>query len=204
MILHWIFIVPIILFTFFRNIYNFGPKHCKRSLFEILCNPVPGIEFAGQLAKSDNFDSLKRCCFNHNPIAQRITRNKYLAAKRATQSSTIIVYNCPLSKIIAWALKLHGYETYATFHDTSRHHDVTASAHSIPMTLHIAILEFSCPEIVFLSLLQCPSDGLITSFVVLIMVSMIFTIMTTCTCFKISYQGMKQIQNITLILREIP
>ncbi len=113
-ILHQIFIVPIILFTFFQNVYNFGPKHCKQSLFEILCNPVPGIEFAGQLAKSDDFDSLKRCCFNHNPIVQRIGRNTYLAAKRATQSSTIIVYDCPLSYINACAPKLHGYETYAT------------------------------------------------------------------------------------------
>jgi hypothetical protein len=68
-ILHWIFIVPIILFTLFQNLYNFGPKHCKQSLFEILCNPDPGIEFAGQLAKSDYFDSLRRHRFNHNPIA---------------------------------------------------------------------------------------------------------------------------------------
>ena len=35
-ILRWIFIVPIILFTVFRNIYNFGPKHCKQSLIKIL------------------------------------------------------------------------------------------------------------------------------------------------------------------------
>ncbi len=114
-ILHWIFIAPIILFTFFRNIYNFGPKHCKQSLFEILCNPVPGIEFAGRLAESDDFDSLKRCCFNHNPIAQHIARIKYLAAKRATRSSTIIVYNCPLSYINACAPKLHGYERMQLF-----------------------------------------------------------------------------------------
>jgi hypothetical protein len=169
-----------------------------------LCNPVPGIEFAGQLAKSDDFDSLKHCRFKHNPIARRIARNKYLAAKRATRSSTVIVYDCSLSYINACAPKLHGYERYATFHDTSRHHDVTALAHSMPMTLHFAILESSCPEIVFLPLPQHPPDGLITSFVVLIMISMIFTIIMTITCFKISYQGMKQIQNITSILREIP
>ncbi len=106
-ILHWIFIVPIILFTFFRNVYNFGPKHRKRSLFEILCNPVPGIEFAGRLAESDNFDSLKHYRFNHNPIAWRIARNKYLAAKRATQSSTIIVYDCPLSYINLTLMHAH-------------------------------------------------------------------------------------------------
>jgi hypothetical protein len=53
-ILRWIFIVPIILFTFFRNIYNFGPKHCKRSLFEILRNPVPGIKIKGRISESDD------------------------------------------------------------------------------------------------------------------------------------------------------
>ena len=83
-ILRWIFIVPIILFTFFWNIYNFGPKHRKRSLFEILCNPVPGIEFEGRINESDDFDSLKRRRFNHNIISRRIARDKHLAAKRAT------------------------------------------------------------------------------------------------------------------------
>ena len=68
-ILHWIFIVPIVLFTFFRNIYNFGPKHCKRSLFEILSNPVPGIEFEGRINESEDFDSLKRRRFNRNLIS---------------------------------------------------------------------------------------------------------------------------------------
>jgi hypothetical protein len=71
-ILRWIFIVPIILFTFFRNIYNFSPKHRKRSLFEILHNPVPGIEFEGRINESDDFDSLKRRRFNHNLISRRI------------------------------------------------------------------------------------------------------------------------------------
>jgi hypothetical protein len=83
-ILRWIFIVPIILFTFFWNIYNFGPKHCKQSLIKILCNPVPGIEFKGWINKSEDFESLKRRRFNHNLISRRIARDKHLAAKRAT------------------------------------------------------------------------------------------------------------------------
>jgi hypothetical protein len=186
-ILRWIFIVPIILFTFFWNMYNFGPKHCKRSLFEILCNPVPGIEFEGQINESDDFDFLKCWRFNHNLISQRITRDKHLAAKRATRSSRVIVYDCPLSYIDERAPNLHGYETYATFHDTSMEQDVTASSRSMPMTLHFAILEFSCPEIVFLSLPRCPPDGFITSFVVLLLITTIFTIITTRTCLSLSY-----------------
>jgi hypothetical protein len=44
------FIVPITIYTFFWGVYDFGPKHCKRTLFDILLNPVPGIEFEGRPA----------------------------------------------------------------------------------------------------------------------------------------------------------
>ena len=57
-ILQVIFVVPITLYTFFWSVYDFGPKHCKRSLFDILRNPVPGIEFEGRPGESDDFDSL--------------------------------------------------------------------------------------------------------------------------------------------------
>ena len=59
-LLRWLFIVPITLVTFFRHVYNFGPKHRKRSLFDILCNPVPGVEFDGRIGESADFGSLKR------------------------------------------------------------------------------------------------------------------------------------------------
>jgi len=179
--------VPIILFTFFWNIYNLGPKHRKRSLFKILRNPVPGIEFKGQINESDDFDSLQRRHYNQNFISRRISRDKHLAAKRVTRSSRVIVHDCPLSYIDARAPKLHGYETYATFHDTSMEQNVTESSQSMPMMLHSAILEFSCPEIVFLSLPKRPPDGFITSFMVLLLITMIFTIITTCTCLSLSY-----------------
>jgi hypothetical protein len=52
------FIVPITIYTFFREVYDFGPKHRKRTLFDILLNPVPGIEFERRLGESDNFFSL--------------------------------------------------------------------------------------------------------------------------------------------------
>jgi len=52
------FIVPITSYTFFWGVYDFGPKHHRRTLFDILLNPVPGMEFEGRLGKSDDFDSL--------------------------------------------------------------------------------------------------------------------------------------------------
>jgi hypothetical protein len=85
-ILHWIFIVPIVLFTFFLGVYNFGPKHLQRSLFNILLNPAPGIEFEGQIGESNEFDLLKHRRFNHNIVTQWITRSKCISIKRTTQS----------------------------------------------------------------------------------------------------------------------
>jgi hypothetical protein len=52
------FVIPITIYTFFQGVYDFGPKHCKRSLFDILCNPIPGIELEERLGKSADFDSL--------------------------------------------------------------------------------------------------------------------------------------------------
>jgi len=64
-----------------------------------------------------------------------------------------------LSYIDARAPKLHGYETYATFQDTSMEQNVTVSSQSMPMTLHFAILEFSCPDIARLINLGTQHDG---------------------------------------------
>jgi hypothetical protein len=79
--LRWVNIVPIVLFAFFRSIYNFGPEHCKQLLFDILTNPVPGIEFKGCDGESNDLNSFRRHCFNHNLVARRITRKKHLSAK---------------------------------------------------------------------------------------------------------------------------
>jgi hypothetical protein len=189
--------------TLFWNIYNFGPEHRKQLLFDILSNPVPGIEFEGRVGKSSDLDSFRRHCFNHNLIARRIARNKHLSAKCVTQSSTVVVHDCPLSNIDASAPKLYGYETYATFHDTSMEHEVSASAQSMPMTLYFAILEFPCPDIVFLTLPRCPPDGFITSSLVLMLISSIFIVTTTCICLWLSLQRIQCIQVTQPALREL-
>jgi hypothetical protein len=207
--LRWIFIVPIICFTFFPSVYNFGPKHCKQLLIEILCNPIPGIVFKGHIGESNDFDSLKYCCFNHNLISWHIARDKHLAAKQATQSSTVFIHDCPLSNNDATAPKLRGYQTYATFND-HRWTKRLALAQRMPMTLYFATLEFSCPDIVFLSLPQPPPDEFITSPLGLILISMFFSIITIQTCFLLSYQLIKHIcltrsalsEKIYMVLRE--
>ncbi len=52
------FIIPIMIYTFFWGVYDFGPKSRKRTLFDILLNPVPEIEFEGRLSETDDFDAL--------------------------------------------------------------------------------------------------------------------------------------------------
>jgi hypothetical protein len=59
LILQVVFIVPITFHGFFWYVYNFGPEHRKRSLYDILLNPVPGEEFEARLGESDDFKSLR-------------------------------------------------------------------------------------------------------------------------------------------------
>ncbi len=97
LILWCIFIMPITLFTFFWHIYNFGPKHHKRSLFDILSNPVPGIEFDGRLGESDEFNLLKRWRFNHKVVARQIAQSKQLSSKSTTRSAVSMIHDCPMA-----------------------------------------------------------------------------------------------------------
>ncbi len=161
-ILQVIFVVPITLYTFFWSVYDFGPKHRKRSLFDILRNPVPGIEFEGRPGESDDFDSLQRRRFNHCILARQIARRKHLTQKRTTQSMSPIVHDCRMSYIDPSAPRLYGYESHFMMHSESMGKQVTASEHSMPMTIYFAICQFSCPDIVFCELPQMPPKGIIT------------------------------------------
>jgi hypothetical protein len=186
--LRWMFIVPIVLFMFFRSIYYFGPEHRKQLFFDILSNPVPGTEFQGRDGEPNDLNSFRQRCFNHNLVSRFIVRNKHLSAKQVTWTSTVIAHDCPLSNINASAPKCHGYETYATFHNASMEQEVSASDQNMPITLHFAILKFSCPDIVFLSLPRRPPDGLITSSLVFMLMLLIFIIIMTCICIQLSLQ----------------
>jgi hypothetical protein len=87
---------------------------------------------------------------------------------------------------------LSGYQTYATFHDTSMENAVIDSRSSMPMTLYFAICNFSCPEIVFASLPRRPPDGILTTFIVSTFIGFIFGIMTLRACIKISAYSLRK------------
>jgi hypothetical protein len=68
-LIQFFFIVPITIYTFFWGVYDFGPKCCKGTFFDILFNPFSGVEFEGRLSETDDFDAFRHWRFNHNIIA---------------------------------------------------------------------------------------------------------------------------------------
>jgi hypothetical protein len=87
---------------------------------------------------------------------------------------------------------LLGYQTYATFHKTSMEDDVLKLKYIMPMTLYFAICKYLCPEIVFLLLPRWPPDGIITAFVILVLIGSIFGIIAIPTCFNISIYSVQK------------
>jgi hypothetical protein len=146
-----LFIVPISFYTFFWYVYNFGPKHCKWSLLNIIMNSVPGVEFEGRPGEAVDFEALWRQRFNHNIVAWQIARTK-CQIKQITKSSVPILHDCPISYINPNAPRPHGYVTHYTVYNEFSGKHVNESEQCMPMTLYFAICHFSSPDIVFLEL----------------------------------------------------
>jgi hypothetical protein len=68
-VLQTIFVVLITFYSFFQYVYDFRPKHCKQTLYNIIMNPVPGVEFEGPLGEADDFEALWHQRFDHNIVA---------------------------------------------------------------------------------------------------------------------------------------
>jgi hypothetical protein len=113
-----------------------------------------------------------------------------------------MIYDCPMANMSPIAPKLHGYQTYATFHNTSMEHQVMDSEQSMPMTLYFAIDEFLCPEIVFSKLPWRLPNGFITSILAMALIFSIFSVITICTCSCLSFMRLRQIKITCMILRE--
>jgi hypothetical protein len=69
-----VFIVPIVFYTFYKSIYDFGPAHRKWSFIDILSQPVPGIDFE---EKHDDSNSHLRRRFNHKMVSCRLLRTRF-------------------------------------------------------------------------------------------------------------------------------
>ncbi len=156
----------------------------------------------GTYTESNDFDFLKCQRFNHNLTAWQIVQNKFLSEKRTTQSSDALVYSCPTANMSPIAPKLHGYQTYTTFHYTSMEHQVIDSEKSMPMTLYFAICKFSCSEIVFSKLPWRPPDGFVTLTFAIAFIFSIFSVIMICTCSCLCFTQLRQIKITRTILRE--
>ncbi len=163
---------------------------------------MPGIEFEGRISESKNFDLLKCRRFNHNLVAQRIAQNARLSAKRTTRNSVSVIHDCPMAIMSPIAPKIHGYQAYATFHDTSMEHEVMDSEMSMPMTLYFAINAFLCPEIVFSKLPWRPPKGFIISALAMTLTSSIFLVLAIRACSCLSFIWLRQFRTKHVILRE--
>jgi hypothetical protein len=64
--------------------------------------------------------------------------------------------------------------------------------YSMPITLHFAICNFSCPENVFSSLPRQPPDRIITAFITFVFIGSIFSLMAIQTCFNISIYSLQK------------
>ena len=103
--------------------------------------------------------------------------NKHLSAKQSTWSSTAIVHDCSMPHINNTAPILLGDQTHATFHEKSIEDDIVKSEYSMPMTVHFALCNYSCPEIVFTLLPKQPPNGIIMAFIILVFIGSIFSAM---------------------------
>jgi hypothetical protein len=203
MVLCAVIIVPIVFYTFYKSVYDFGPKHRKRTFMDMITNTVPGIEFERRLGESDTFDSFQRCRFNHNAVECKLQRNITLLSKLTTKSTTSMVYDCPITKIKSVAPRLYGYVTYPTMNNVSfMENYIDEMPQMMQMTLYFAICHFSCPEKVFKMLPRQPPDGFITEGLTVSITMAIYSI--------IIFQAWIQILNISwkhflswLILREL-
>jgi hypothetical protein len=190
MVLCTVFIVPIVFHSFYKSVYNFWPKHRKRSFWEIMTQPVPGIEFEGRLGKSADLDSLQRRQFNHKPIACRLLQNKILSSKMVTKSMTVIVHDCPMMNIDCDAPHPYGYQTYTTSNDASF---IGIYLDQSPHTmLFFAISYFSCPDLVFKNLPHRPPYGFIMKGFAISIISMIFGIITLRAWLQLIVLSLKQ------------
>jgi hypothetical protein len=198
-----VFIVPIVFHSFYKSIYDLGPKHCKQSFWEILTQPVPGIEFEGRLGESAILFTNAGLITSLLIVNFIETRFFHQSSLLITRSMTTLVHDCPMTNIDCDAPHLYGYQTYTTSNDASvigNHLD--QSPHTVQMTLYFAICHFSCPDLVFKTLPCHPPDGFITEGFAIFIILVIFGIITLpAWIWLINLSSRQFLQR--LILREI-
>jgi hypothetical protein len=86
------------------------------------------------------------------------------------------------------APQLHDFQTYYMGNDEPNGKHVNESEHSTLMTLFFVVCHFLTPDIVFSDLPRMPPKGIITSILVKFIITGIFGIITTQTCYRMLNQ----------------
>jgi hypothetical protein len=189
-----VFGIPIIFFSFFNSVYHFGPQHIeKRSLYDILSQPVPKVAFNGSTQefgvhkKRENgiygkiWSNQCKTRFHRRPIPRKILRSKRLVSKkdRATKRTQEEWSGCPHSHVTPIAERNCIYSSYNNPHAGSFGAGPAEANMQMAMTIHFAINCFSPPQILYLPNPKRPPDGLITEAIMMSVVMIIFGIITT-------------------------
>jgi hypothetical protein len=172
---------PIALYAFFESVYNFGPRHRQRSVWQILFNPDPDASYYV------NIDDMKLVkMFRPNRCRRRIVRSKrYCSAEdyhlhrqrirhglidckynnidpASTQHLNLSTFSMPMGSVGTWNIY-----------------------HGVIPSISAAFSRYLSSQVVFSLFPRKPPDGLIARSIVLMLVIAIYSGMTISGCFRI-------------------
>ena len=177
-IFYAIFGVPIVFWSFYKSVYNFGPEHMpKRSFLGILKQPVPSEQ--NQDTKKVRRRSwagckLGRMSFRPRPISRKITRNKKLQDKKVYKDRHWESWNGPINNGPTSRTSLHAnkhaiYSGFCTNHASNFGagpcYVDDEMANTFAKTLWWITNQFYPPEIHFLPKPKKPPDGIVSSII---------------------------------------
>ena len=178
-----IFGVPIVFWTFFKSVYEFGPEHIpKRSFCEILKQPIPSeIDFDTKKVKWRPWAGCKtgRQVCRARPLARKIARNKRIQDKRVYktrnwESWAGQINNGPTNHMPTLASKYCTYSCYQSSQASMLGAGQCGVNQEMTLTIFWIINKFSPPEIHFLPKPWKPPDGVITSAVIGVLMAVSF------------------------------
>ncbi len=173
----------IAVYALFKSVYDFGPVHRRRSLVEILKNPVPSYNEYYYRYKSFNRVergrrwSRRKFLVKSNPnvVPRRVIRDRNVLSEddfaRSQREFRLDQYKCPHSKITPISAKHHVFSVYTNPHASSMGFGNTEVTDKMALTYFFAINELPCPSIVFLEMPKKPPDVILSVIIMILFVT---------------------------------
>ena len=193
--LYVIFIVPIVFYSFYKSVYDFGPKNRKRTFVQIWRDPTPPeseYEWDDKRWEGNEFFSRD----NPNIIPRRVMRRakRYLSKEdrkaeakhrqRAFKDERrfihrVVQYKCPVGVITPLAERHNIHSMYTNPHAGSMGYDNAYVNTEMAKTLYFIVNAFSYPYWVYIKPPKKPPDGIITHVIMSSMITGIFAIIVS-------------------------